>query len=295
MKKIGFVGLGDMGMGMARNILRAGFAIKGYDLNPERCANFAASGGTLAESTADTAVGVDVLFIMVMSGEHVDNVLRDVIDNLTPGSTVFITSTIGPWYVKRQTAELEAKGIHVVDMPVSGGRFGANNGELSLMASGRKDVIDAHMDVLTAIGDPDKIYYVGAHVGDGQTVKGCIQAFQGTSYEGLFEAMVLAEKAGLDLEMFSTVLNESIIGSAITRNTTRKIIDRRFVNTGSHIATMKKDISISVELGKQLGVPLYATSVAREMFQAGLNVMPEGDNWSIVKILEAQAGIARDD
>lgn len=295
MKKIGFVGLGDMGMGMARNILRAGFDIKGYDLREDRRANFKAANGTLAASTADTADGVDVLFIMVMSGDHVDAVISDVIDRLVPGATVFITATIGPWYVKRQAETLEARGIHVVDMPVSGGRFGANDGVLSLMASGDKAVIDSHMDVLSAIGDPNKIYFVGGRAGDGQTVKSCIQAFQGTSYEGLFEAMVLAEKAGLDLEMFASVLNESIIGSAITRNTTRKIIDRHFVDTGSNIATMKKDISISVELGKKLGVPLYATTVSREMFQAGLNMMPDGDNWSIVKLLEAQAGIERED
>ena len=293
MKKIGFIGLGDMGMGMAKNLLKAGFPIKGYDLRADRLANFVSAGGTAANSTADTAAGVDTVFIMVLSGDHVNGVVEDIRKTIAPGTTVFITATIGPWYVQEAAEVLEKAGAKVMDMPVSGGRFGANDGTLSLMVSGSREIMEEHRDVLEAIGE--KIYHVGPNLGDGQTVKSCIQAFQGTSYEGLFEAMVLAEKAGLDLELFSQVLNESIIGSAITRNTTRKIIDRQFVDTGSHISTMRKDISISVELAKKLEVPMYATCVAREMFQAGINVMPEGDNWSIVKLLEAQAGIQRDD
>ncbi|MDO5548803.1 MAG: NAD(P)-dependent oxidoreductase [Eubacteriales bacterium] len=295
MKKVGFVGLGDMGMGMAKNILKAGFDIKGYDLREDRRENFVKAGGKLAESTADTARDVDVLFIMVMNGEHVDGVLADVTDVLTPGSTVFITATIGPWFIQRQAKPLEERGIHVVDMPVSGGRFRSNDGTLSLMAAGDAEVISENMDVLRAIGDEEKIYHVGSRMGDGQMVKLGIQLFMGSTYEGLFEAMVLAEKAELDLNQFAKVLNESIIGSALTKNTTEKIINRKFVDTGSHIATMKKDITLSVEIAKQLGVPAPCAVVSREMFQAGINVMPGGDNWSIVKLIEKMSGIERND
>lgn len=295
MKKIGFVGLGDMGMGMAKNLLKAGYQVRGYDLQPQRLQNFVNAGGIAAASTADTAAGADTIFIMVMNGDHVNAVVADIKDTLSPGATVFITATVGPWYVQEAAEVLQANGARVMDMPVSGGRFGANDGTLSLMVGGDAAVLEEHREMLEAMAVKEKVYHVGPNLGDGQTVKSCIQAYQGTAYEALFEAMVMAEKAGLDLEQFALVLNESIIGSAITRNTTRKIIDRQFVDTGSHISTITKDISISLELAKRLGVPMYTAVVAREMFQAGINMMPEGDNWSVVKILEQQAGIKRDD
>ena len=296
MKRIGFIGLGDMGMGMCKNLIKNGFSVKGFDLRQDRLANFKALGGVIAETVSDVAVDTDTIFIMVLNGKQVNDIVGGeggIAKKIKAGTTVFITATIGPDYAKQAAAVLEPLGVSVMDMPVSGGRFGSEAGTLSLMTSGKKDVMNDHMPVLEAIGG--KIYFVGGNVGDGQTVKACIQAYQGTLYEALFESMVLAEKAGLDLELFTKVLNESIVGCAVTQNTTRLIIDRKFVGTGSHISTMQKDINISMDLARSLGVPMYATSVAREMFQAGITAIPEGDNWCIVKLLETLAGVNMDD
>lgn len=293
MKRIGFVGLGDMGMGMAKNLIKAGFQVKGFDLRADRLENFKAAHGVVAKSNSDLATNVDVIFVMVLNGDQVLSVIKEMRQSISSNTTVFITATIGPNFVKQAAAILKKKKVHVIDMPVSGGRFGADAGTLSLMVSGNKEIMTKHMDVLESIGT--KIYYVGSNIGDGQIMKSCQIAYMGTSYVALFEAMVLAEKAGLDLELYAKILNESIIGSALTENTLKHIIERNFIDTGSHISTMTKDISISVEMAKQHAVPMYTTSVAREIFQAGINVMPEGDNWSIVKMLEKQAGIKRDD
>jgi 3-hydroxyisobutyrate dehydrogenase-like beta-hydroxyacid dehydrogenase len=155
------------------------------------------------------------------------------------------------------------------------------------MGSGKKADFEANMDVLRGIAK--NIYHVGEEIGDGQVVKACLQAMIGVSYEGLFEAMVLGAKAGVDPEILSDVLNSSVVGSNLTKNTTDLIMDRKFINSGSHIGTMYKDFGISMAMAHELGVPMPASSVAMEMFQAGITAIPEGDNWCIVQLLEKLA------
>ena len=126
-------------------------------------------------------------------------------------------------------------------------------------------------------------------IGQGQVVKACLQAMIGPCFEALFEAMVLGAKAGLDPEVLATVINSSLVASNLTKNTTPLIVERKFTNSGSHIGTMHKDFSISLDMARELGVPMPAASVAMQMFQAGLTAIPDGDNWCIVQLLEKLA------
>jgi 3-hydroxyisobutyrate dehydrogenase-like beta-hydroxyacid dehydrogenase len=288
MKTVGIIGLGNMGMGMAKNLLTKGFAVNGYDLRKEVLDELKSLGGVPASSAAELAAGCDVVFFMVLNGKQVLDILEGGFkQKIKKGSTIIITATIGQSFVKQIEAIVIAAGADILDMPVSGGKYGAHGGTLTLMASGKKQVFEAHQDVMQAIAK--SIFYVGGEIGQGQVVKACLAIMVGSSYEALFESMVLSAKAGLDPEMLSMVMNSSVVASNLTKNTTEYIMDRKFVNTGSHISTMYKDFGISMAMAKELGVPMPAASVVMEMFQAGITAIPEGDNWCIVQLLEKLA------
>jgi putative dehydrogenase len=288
MKKIGFIGLGNMGMGMAKNLLRKGFPVKGFDLREEVRNEFKQYGGIPVNSAGETAEGSDVVFIMVLNGQQVIGIMEGgFTEKLKKGTTVVISATIGRSYVKEAEKLLVAAGAEVMDVPVSGGKSGAHSGTLTLMVAAKRAVLDDNDEVLQAIAK--NIYHVGEEIGLGQVVKACLQAMIGASYEALFEAMVLGAKAGLDPEVLSTVINNSFVGSNLTKETTQLIMDRKFTHAGSHISTMHKDFAISMNMARELGVPMPAASVAMEMFQAGITAIPEGDNWCIVQLLERLA------
>ena len=288
MKRIAVIGLGNMGMGIAKNLVEKGFAVSGYARRPAIREAFERIGGRNADSAADAARDCDVAFLMVMNGAQVLDIVGEGIADVMPqGGTVIVTSTIGRSAMLRAAGLLAPKGIAVLDSPVSGGKGGADAGTLTLMVSGSPHVLAAHRDVLEAIGS--KIYHVGNEIGQGQVVKACLQAMIGTCFEALFEAMVLGAKAGVDAELLATVINSSFVASNLTSSTTPRILERKFTNGGAHIGTMHKDFSISLDMARELGVPMPAASVAMQMFQAGITAIPDGDNWCIVQLLEKLA------
>ena len=288
MKNIGFIGLGSMGMGMAINLVKNGFKVKGFDLREEKRTQFESHGGISVASVEEAANGSDAVFLMVMNGQQVIDIIEGSLkESLAKNATVIVSATIGRNYMKQAETLLLEAGAQTIDMPVSGGPIGADSGTLTLMAAAKKDVFEQHYDILEAIGE--KIYHVGEEIGLGQVVKSCLQGMMGPVYEGLFEALVLGSKAGLDPSILSTVINDSMLGSRLTKNATNFILQRKFENTGSHIDTMYKDLSISVDLAKELEVPMFAATAALQMFRSAKTVYPNGENWSIVQVLEKLA------
>ena len=288
MKNIGFIGLGNMGMGMAKNLSSKGFAVKGFDIRKEVRDSIAQFGAEPVDSAAQTAVGSDVIFIMVLNGPQIIDVLEGGLkEKLGKGQTVILCPTAGGSYVKQAEALLVPLGVEVLDSPVSGGKGGAESGTLTLMLSGKKSVLEDNREILEAIAK--NIYHVGEEVGQGQAVKACMQILVGVSYEGLFEAMVLGAKAGVDMEILCDVLNNSVVGSNLSKGATDLILDRKFKDTGAHIGVTYKDLGISMSMAKELGVPMPAGGLALEMFRAGLTNYPDSDNWALIKVLEALA------
>jgi putative dehydrogenase len=152
------------------------------------------------------------------------------------------------------------------------------------MAAAPADVIARHEAVLRAVGST--LIHVGAEAGAGQSVKTCLQALIGVTFEGLFEAMVLGARAGVDPQTLADVINASFVGSRLTRAATEHVVARRFKDTGSHIATMCKDIGLAREMARGVDLPMPAADAAKSMFDAALREMPDGDNWCIVALLE---------
>jgi len=291
-KRVGLVGLGDMGMGIAKNILKHGFVLTGYDIRKERLEQLSQLGGKPAADCHEVGENSEAVFIMVLDGKQVKEVVlgeRGLLQALKPGSTIIVSATINPLEVKELETPLTNKSIHLVDTPVSGGRSGAENGTLTMMVAAKKEVFDNCKDVLQAVGK--NIYHVGEKIGMGQTVKAALGAFMCPSYTALFEALVLGVKAGVKAETLYEVFSASFVGSPMQRNATQLIMERKFKGSGSHIATMYKDIGISMNLAKESGVAMFTASAAYEVFRAGKSLFPDEDNWAIVKLFEQIAGV----
>jgi len=291
MKDVGFVGLGNMGMGMAKNLLKKGFRVKGFDLCEDKLRNFREAGGESVNSCAEAGKNVDATFVMVLNGNQVKRVIvgeNGLLETMKPGSIIIVSATIGRKDIKDVEVYVKEKDIKIVDSCVSGGRNGADAGTLTLIVAAERDVFNECQDLFNAVGKD--IHYIGKDIGMGQVVKSCLQALIGIMFEGIFETLVLGAKAGVKPEVLYNVVSTTVVGCPLFKNTAKLIMERKFKNTGSHIATMYKDLGITMSLAKECGVPMFATSIAMEMFQAGISLFPDEDNWSIVKIFERITG-----
>ena len=291
MKNIGIIGLGDMGMGMAANLLKNDFKLYGFDLREDPLKELERLGGKPAANYQEIAENSDIVFIMVLNGEQVKEIVlgsTGLIKYLKPGSTIIITATINPSEVKELEIPLLEIGINLIDTPVSGGKSGADNGTLTLMTAAKKEVFENCKNVLEAVGQ--NIFHVGEEIGIGQTVKAALQAFIGASFTAIFESLVLGVKAGVKAETLYDVFSASGVSSPLFKNSAKLIMERKFKGTGSHIGTMYKDLGISMNMAKENGVAMFTASAAYELFRAGKSLFPDEDNWSIVKLLEQIAG-----
>ena len=291
MAKVGLIGVGNMGMGMSRNILKAGHELTVFDVRPEPLETLAQEGAKVAASPREVGAAADTVFIMVLNLEQVKAALLTddgLLAGLTPGATIICTATIGRSQVIEVAELATAAGINIVDAPVSGGAPGAAAGTLTMMVSAPTETFEAAKPMLEAVGRD--IYHVGEAIGMGQTVKSSLAVLIGVTYAGIFEALTLAVKAGVAPEILRDVVSTSVVGNFLFRDTTQNILDRNFKGQ-SNIGTMYKDLTLAKNMASDCGVPLFAASAAFELFQAGKAVNPDEDNWTIIKILENIAGI----
>jgi len=291
MKRIGVIGLGNMGIGLARNIIKGGFELTGFDVQEQRVQMLEDAGGRRAESVSEVGKNADTVFIMVMNGEQALSVVAGedgLVKTMRPGSTIIVTATLEPSEVREAQKLLIGSGIEIIDSPVSGGKSGADAGTLTMMAAAKKEVFEAQRDVMMAVGKD--IFHVGEEIGMGQTVKASLQALIGATFTAIFESLVLGSKAGVSGKVLFEVFTSSGVRSALLENCAALIMDRKFKDTGSHIGTMYKDLGISMSMARQNGVAMFTASAAHELFQCGISLFPDEDNWSIVKLLEDIAG-----
>lgn len=291
MKNVGVIGIGDMGSGLAKNLLANGFSVTGIDLKPDRMAAFEAMGGVAASSPADVGKASEAAFVMVMTGDEAKDVILGeggLVSHLPKGGAVILSATIKPREAREIGDAMEGSGIHLIDTPVSGGFPGAQGGTLTMMAAAPDDVLDKFAPVMDAVSA--NIHRVGTKPGDGQTVKACLQSLIGAQFSATFEAAALAAKAGVPGQVILDVFSTSSAGCGVVNNALEKIIDRQFEGTGSHINTMHKDLTISMGLGEELGVPLHTAASAMQIFHAGKTKYPNGDNWVCTRVIEEIVG-----
>ena len=291
MKMAGIIGIGDMGSGLAKNLIKNGFGVTGIDLKQERMEAFVAIGGKAAQSPAEVGKASQAVFVMVMTGDEAKEVILGedgLISHLPKGSAIILSATIKPKEARQIGEAMQNSGIHLIDTPVSGGFPGAQAGTLTMMAAAPKDILDKFAPFMDAVSA--NIHRVGTNPGDGQTVKACLQSLIGAQFSATFEAAALAAKAGVSGQVLFDVFSTSSAGCGVVNNALEKIIDRQFEGTGSHINTMHKDLTISMGLGEELGVPLHTAASAMQIFHAGRTKYPNGDNWVCTRVIEEIVG-----
>ena len=291
MNSVGVIGVGDMGSGLARNLIKNGYVVKGLDLKPDRMQALVEMGGIAGTSPAEVGASSQAVFVMVMTGDEAKSVILGdggLVSHLPKGGAVILSATIKPREAREIGAAMEGSGIHLIDTPVSGGFPGAQNGTLTMMAAAPDAVLDAFAPVMQAVSA--NIHRVGTKPGDGQTVKACLQSLIGAQFSATFEAAALAAKAGVSGQVLLDVFSTSSAGCGVVNNALEKIIDRQFEGTGSHINTMHKDLTISMGLGEELGVPLHTAASAMQIFHAGRTKYPNGDNWVCTRVIEEIVG-----
>ncbi len=291
MSSVGVIGLGDMGSGIAKNLIKNGFETWGRDLIETRHRALTDMGGHAAASTAEVGEKAQYVFVMVMKGAEAHEVILGtggLAQSMKPGGTILLTSTIKPAEARAICEGLKDTGIKLIDSPVSGGYPGAQGGTLTMMAAAPDNVLGDARPVMEAVSAA--IHHVGTVPGEGQVVKACLQSLIGSIFSATFEAAALAAKAGVPGQVILDVFSTSSAGSGITNNALQKIIDRQFEGTGSHINTMHKDLTISMALGEELGVPLHTAAAAMQIFHAGRTRHPQGDNWVATRVIEDIVG-----
>ena len=290
MTTAGVIGLGDMGSGLAKNLIANGFECRGYDLSAKRMEAFLAMGGLAAASPADVGAHADAVYVMVMNGDQAKAVILGdgLVSTMRPGGTVILTATIKPREAREIGAALAGTGINLIDSPVSGGFPGAQGGTLTMMAAGAPDVLDTNLSVMQAVSKT--IHRVGTEPGQGQVVKACLQSLIGSIFGATFEASALAAKAGVSGQVLYNGFSTSGAGCGVANTALENIIDRRFEGTGSGIGTMHKDLTITLDMAEDMGVPLFMASTAMQIFHQGKTKYPGGDNWVCTRIMEDIVG-----
>ncbi|WP_043839841.1 NAD(P)-dependent oxidoreductase [Muricoccus aerilatus] len=265
MARIGFIGLGTMGRGMAANLLAGGHALHVYDVRHEAVEEFSARGAAAAASVAEAARNADAVVLMLPDTPQVEEVVLGpggLVENPPAGRLVIDMSTISAAASRSMAARLEAVGTAMLDAPVSGGPQGAESGSLSIMAGGTEAGFAAAQPILAALGTT--VRHVGPP-GAGQTVKACNQLICALNLQAICEALALGRAAGLDLELLREVLLGGAASSWMLQNLGPKMVAKD-ASAGFRIGLKLKDLRLAGELGFQYGLPLPGLALATSLY-----------------------------
>jgi 3-hydroxyisobutyrate dehydrogenase len=290
-ERVGFIGLGIMGGGMARNLLKNGFALTVWNRSADKMTPILEAGASAGASPADVASKSDIVITCVSDTPDVEAVIlgeNGVIHGLRSGGLVIDMSTISPKATREIAARLNERGIAMLDAPISGGSEGAARGTLSIMVGGDAAQFARALPVFQAMGRT--ITHVGGH-GSGQMVKLVNQILVVVNMLAVSEALLFAQAGGLDLEKTLNAVAGGAAGSWMLSNRGTQAI-RRDWRPGFTIDLQQKDLRLALEMAAELGIPVLATSLVSNLYRTlqARGLGSEG-NHALVKALEALAGI----
>ena len=257
--RVGFIGLGAMGAGMSRQLLAAGFDVHGYDVQSEPVAELGAAGGVAAATPAEAADGASLLFVVVFTAAQAEQVLfgeHGAATTLVAGATVVNHATTSPEQAKGLESRCAAAGFLFVDAPVTGGKSGADEGTLTVIASGSEAAMAAAQPALQAMSR--RVYNCGSSAGAGSTVKMANQMLVGVHAVAAAEAISLARKGGADPAVVHEVLTNGHGNSLVWEQWVPKMLEGDFEGMGkTGLAIMRKDLGIAT------GAPSFTPSLGR--------------------------------
>lgn len=290
-ERIGFVGLGIMGRGMANNLLKAGFKLRVWNRTPSRMDPLVEAGAEAGLSPADVAAHSDITITCVSDTPDVERVIlgeEGVIEGAKPGALVIDCSTISPQVTQDIAMKLTEQGVHMLDAPISGGSEGAANGTLAIMIGGDAAQVERAMPVFQAMGKT--ITHVGP-TGAGQTVKLVNQILVVGNCLAMCEALLLAKAGGVDLTKAYDAVKNGAAGSWMFMNRAPQIIANDW-RPGFTIDLQQKDLRLVLEAADQLGVPLPGTALIFQFYRTLQQMGFGGEgNHGLVKALENLAGM----
>ena len=289
MERIGFIGLGIMGKPMARNLIKAGYALVVNNRSQGPVEEIAAEGASPASSAREVAERSDVVITMLPDSPDVERVVLGpdgVIEGLRSAMLYIDMSSIAPATTRKIYEALKAKGVESLDAPVSGGELGAKQGALSIMVGGKEEVFKRAQPLFQVMGK--NIVLIGGP-GAGQVTKACNQVVVALNIQAISEALTLARKAGVDPANVRKALLGGFAQSRILEVHGERILDRNF-QPGFKIRLHRKDLAIALQTGRELSVPLLATAQVAELMNA-LLATDRGDlDHSALALLVEQLG-----
>lgn len=269
--KVGFIGLGGMGSGMAHNLLGAGYELVVHDINRQSGSPFEEAGAQWADTVADLGRQADIVFTSLPGPVQMQEVglgEKGLLSTMRPGSAWFDLTTNSPTVVREVHAACVERGVELFDAPVSGGPKGARTGKLAIYIGGNEDAFDQHKSVLDAIGD--QILYVG-EIGAGNTAKLVHNCASITIRLAIAEVFTMGVKAGVEPGPLWHAIRQGAIGRSRTFD---RISDRylqgAFEPPSFALELANKDLRLALELADQLDVSMRCAQVAQDDFTEAL-------------------------
>lgn len=287
---IGFIGLGLMGRPMVINLLKAGFHVSVWARREASLTPVVEAGAVALGSAAEVAAASEVVISCVADAPDVAQVAlgeQGVADGAGTGLVFVDMSTIAPAAARDIAAQLEARGVRMLDAPVSGGEVGAIAGTLTVMVGGEQSAFDKALPALQAVG---KTINLVGDSGAGQVAKACNQILTGVGVAAVAEALNFAQKSGVDPARVREALLGGFAYSRILENHGQRMLDRNF-KPGFKAWMHQKDMRIVMEEAHRLGLALPSAAVTAQMFNALVGSgMGEDDSIAMLKLLETMSG-----
>lgn len=290
--RIGFIGLGNMGSPMSKNLLQSGYSVSVYDLKESAVADLVKCGAKKCASPKDVAIASDIVILSLPNSKIIENVVlgKDgVIEGLKRGEILIDMSSAEPSSTRRISKILNEKDVDMLDAAISGGPAGAEKGTLSIMVGGDREVLNQVKPILSIFGK--NIFHVGGN-SSGHTLKTVNNLLYGAIFIATCEAITLGVKAGLDpqtlLEVISTSAGRNF---AVDVKFKGNVLNRDF-EPGFSTDLLHKDMGIALEMAKEMGFPVSLCSYARDVLTEGkLNGLGGMDHTAVVTKYEKLAGI----
>ena len=284
MKKIGFIGIGLMGLPMAKNILKSGYKLIAFNRSPNKADLLKEFGAEIAKSLGELADNSDVIITMLTDDKAVEEVMnnQNFVENLKSGKILIDMSSVKPITAKKHANSLKLKDINYLDAPVSGGTIGAEEATLAIMIGGDQNVFNEVKDLLKTMGNPTLV----GPVGSGQVSKLANQIIVGLTIGAVAEAVTLCEKAGADPIKMISALSGGWADSKVLQTHGKRMINKDFSPKGK-TSTHLKDMNNILECANNFNTHLPISNLVKEMYK---NLVENGcgndDHSSLYKEIE---------
>ena len=284
MKKIGFIGIGLMGLPMAKNILKSGYKLIAFNRSPNKADLLKESGAEIAKSLGELVNNSDVIITMLTDDKAVDEVMnnQNFVENLKSEKILIDMSSVKPITAKKHANSLKLKDINYLDAPVSGGTIGAEEATLAIMIGGDQNVFNEVKDLLKTMGNPTLV----GPVGSGQVSKLANQIIVGLTIGAVAEAVTLCEKAGADPIKMISALSGGWADSKVLQTHGKRMINKDFSPKGK-TSTHLKDMNNILECANKFNTHLPISNLVKEMYK---NLVENGhgdeDHSSLYKEIE---------